>query len=58
MAIVEDVRNAYTGNFDAQQRQELLDEDLSAGRFVSAELFLIVLAGALLMAFTVLYTVL
>ena len=58
MATVHDVRDVYTGSFDNQQRQQLLDDDLSAGRFVSGELFCIVLAGAILMALTVLYTVL
>lgn len=58
MATVHEVRDEFTGHFDALQRQQLIAEDLTAGKSVSAELFCIVLAGALLMAFTVLYTVL
>jgi hypothetical protein len=58
MATVHEMSTLLQQHFDAEQCQEMVDEDLSAGRFVAAELFLIVLGGAVLMAFTVAYTVL
>ena len=54
----EDADHAqFTSHFDDKQRQSLIGEDLFAGRSVSLVLVSIVLGGALLMAFTVLWTV-
>jgi hypothetical protein len=52
----DDAHSEFTGHFDSVQRDQLIHEDLFAGRSVSLVLVSIVLGGALLMAATVLTT--
>lgn len=46
--------SVWTSTFDAEQRREMIDDDLLAGRSVSLVLISVVAAGLLLMVLTVL----
>jgi hypothetical protein len=48
----------FTTRFDAQQRRQLIDDDLFAGASVAIVLTSVVAAGMLAMAATVLFTLL
>lgn len=47
-------QSVWTSSFDAEQRQDMINDDLLAGRSVSLVLISVVAAGLLMMILTVL----